>query len=634
MAVNTDKKPQQTSGPAPTRGRWRLLRFTLKWGLTLAIWGAVSVAVVIGYFAYDLPSVENAAKVQSRPSVTILAADGSEIAHIGDVSGVAVQVRELPYFVSQAVIATEDRRFYEHFGVDLIGIARAIWVNARAGRIRQGGSTISQQAAKNLFLTPERTIRRKVREIILALWLEHNFSKDQILTVYLNRVYFGAGAYGIDAAARRYFGVPATRLNLHQAAVIAGLLKAPSRLNPLVNPGGAKKRALTVIQNMRAAGYLTAGTSRLETARPLRFVKARARQKIGRHFTDWITEQLPDLVGSGVRDLVVRTTLDRRLQAMAEAQLGTHLARIGKAANIGNGALVILDGSGAVRAMAGSRDYAKSQFNRAVQALRQPGSVFKPVVYLAGLRAGITPETRMLDAPIDIDGWKPRNYDGRFRGFITAAEGLAKSVNIIAVKIAEKAGRGAVIEAARDLGLSTDLPAHASLALGAAEASLLEMTAAYAVFANGGTGVWAHGITEIRTKGGDVVYRRAGGGPGRVVSPENAAAMSRMLAGVIKSGTGKAAAIGRPAAGKTGTSQDFRDAWFIGYTADLITGIWMGNDNGKPMKRVTGGGAPARLWSKVMSLAHAGQPPRPLAGAGASQSSAWRRVLKNLSGGG
>ena len=614
MAANIHNKASQMPTPGPTPGRWRLLRFTLKWGLTLAIWGAVAGAVVIGYFAYDLPSVENAAKVKSRPAVTILAADGSEITRTGDVSGVAVQVRDLPFYVSQAVIATEDRRFYEHFGVDLIGIARALLVNARAGRIRQGGSTISQQAAKNLFLTPERTIRRKVREIILALWLEHNFSKDQILTVYLNRVYFGAGAYGIDAAARRYFGVPATRLNLHQAAVIAGLLTAPSRLNPLVNPDAAKKRAQTVIANMLAAGYLTGATWRRQSARPLRFVKSRARQKTGRHFTDWITEQLPDLVGAGVRDVIVRTTLDPRLQAIAEQQLRKHLARTGKAANIGNGALVMLGPNGAVRAMAGSRDYGKSQFNRAVQALRQPGSVFKPVVYLAGLRAGITPDTRLIDAPIDINGWKPRNYDNEFRGSITAAEGLAKSVNIIAVRIAEKAGRGRVIEAARDLGLSTDLPAHASLALGAAEATLLEMTAAYAVFANGGTGVWAHGITEIRTKGGDLIYRRAGSGPGRVVSKENAAAMSRMLAGVIRTGTGKAAAIDRPAAGKTGTSQDFRDAWFIGYSAELITGIWMGNDNGKPMQRVTGGGAPARLWSKVMSLAHAGRPPRPLVG--------------------
>jgi penicillin-binding protein 1A len=630
MADNTDKNPQQAAAP----GGWRWLRFTLKWGLTLAIWGALFAALSVGYFAYDLPSVEGAAKVQSRPSVTILAADGTEIAQTGDVSGAAVQVRDLPFFVPQAVIATEDRRFYEHFGVDLIGIARAIWVNARAGRIRQGGSTISQQAAKNLFLTPERTIRRKVREIILALWLEHNFTKDQILTVYLNRVYFGAGAYGIDAAARRYFGVPATRLNLHQAAVIAGLLKAPSRLNPLVNPAAAKRRAKTVISNMLAAGYLTQGTSRLETARPLRFAQARARQKIGRHFTDWITEQLPDLVGAGARKVIVRTTLDPRLQALAEGQLKRYLARIGKASNIGNGALVMLGRDGAVRAMAGSRDYAKSQFNRAVQAMRQPGSVFKPVVYLAGLRAGIRPETRLNDAPIDIDGWKPRNYDGRFRGFITAAEGMAKSVNIIAVKIAEKAGRNRVIEAARDLGLSTDLPAHASLALGAAEVSLLEMTAAYAVFANGGTGVWAHGITEIRGQGGAVIYRRAGGGPGRVVSADNAAAMSRMLAGVIKSGTGKAAAIDRPAAGKTGTSQDFRDAWFIGYSADLITGIWMGNDNAKPMRQVTGGGAPARLWSKVMSKAHAGRPPRPLAGLDDQESSAWRRVLQNLDGGG
>ena len=623
------KKSQiPTAAAATGRRRWRLLRFTLKWGLTFAIWGAVLSGVIIGYFAYDLPSLENAARVQSRPSVIILAADGSQIVETGDVTGVAVQAHDLPSFVVQAVIATEDRRFFDHFGLDLIGIARAFWVNARAGRIRQGGSTISQQAAKNLFLSPERTIRRKVREIILALWLEHEFTKDQILTIYLNRVYFGAGTYGIDAAARRYFGVPATRLNLHQAAVIAGLLKAPSRLNPLVNPAGAKKRARRVIHNMQAAGYLNAGTSRLETAQPLNFAKERAQQKFGRHFTDWVIEQLPDMVGSGARDVVVRTTLDPRLQALAEKQLKRHLARAGKNVGIGNGALVILGKDGAVLAMVGSRDYAKSQFNRAVQALRQPGSVFKPVVYLAGLRAGISPDTRLTDAPINIDGWKPRNHDGRFRGLITAAQGLAQSVNIIAVKIAERAGRSAVIKAARELGVSTDLPAHPSMALGAAEASLLEMTAVYAVFANGGIGVWAHGIKEIRTRDGDPIYRRAGGALGRVVNKTNAAAMNRMLAGVIQDGTGKAAAIGRPAAGKSGTSQGFRDAWFIGYTAELIAGVWMGNDNGRPMKRVTGGGAPARLWSAVMQKAHEGRPPRPLTGLGGKQPSARKRALQ------
>ncbi len=609
------------------------MRFTLKWGLTLLIWGAVIGAVTVGYFAYGLPSLEDAGKLQRRPSVTILAADGSEIARTGDLSGVAVQVRDLPFYVAQAVIATEDRRFYNHFGIDLIGIARALWVNLRAGRIRQGGSTITQQAAKNLFLDPERTIKRKVREVLLALWLEQNFSKDQILTVYLNRVYFGAGAYGIDAAARRYFGVPAKRLSLHQAAVVAGLLKAPSRLNPLVNPDAAKKRARTVIANMRDAGYLTAITSKRETARPLRFQRAPSRRKIGRHFTDWIVEQLPDLVGAGARDVVVQTTLDPGLQRLAEVQLAAHMARAGKAAKIGNAALITLGGNGAVRAMVGSHDYAKSQFNRAVQALRQPGSAFKPVVYLAGLRAGITPATRLVDEPIDIGGWKPRNYDGRHRGAMTAADALAKSINSIAVKVAEKAGRRAVIEAARGLGLTTDLPSHPSLALGTAETTLLELTAAYAVFANGGTGVWAHGITEIRAVDGRVIYRRAGGGPGRVVSRQNAAAMNRMLAGVIKAGTGRAAAIGRPAAGKTGTSQDSRDAWFIGYTAELITGVWMGNDDGKPMRRVTGGGQPARLWAKVMSEAHKGRPPSPLAGMETPASSAWHRVLQKFGGG-
>ncbi|NQV57777.1 MAG: PBP1A family penicillin-binding protein, partial [Rhodospirillales bacterium] len=501
--------------------------------------------------------------------------------------------------------------------------------------IRQGGSTITQQAAKNLFLTPDRTFKRKIQEVLLALWLEHSFTKDQILTVYLNRVYFGAGAYGIDAAARRHFGVAAKQLTLYQAALIAGLLKAPTRLNPAVNPEGAKMRAHVVLGNMIAAGYLSQKTMKHEVTRPLRFVSVPQGQQMGRYFTDWIGERLTDLIGPVVGGVTVRTTLDTRLQGIAETELSKHLAAGGRAGSIGNGAVVVMSPSGAVRALVGGKSYAESQFNRATQALRQPGSAFKPIVYLAGLRAGLSPRTRLTDAPIEINGWKPRNYDGKYHGSMTLAEALSRSINTIAVKVSEKAGRAHVIKAARQLGLTTKLPAHPSLALGAGEVTPLELTAAYASFANGGRGVWAHGISDISDAKGNLIYRRQGGGPGRVVSESNAAAISQMLAGVIQHGTGTAAAIGRPAAGKTGTSQDFRDAWFVGYSADLVAGVWLGNDNNQPMKHVTGGGAPARLWRDVMVRAHAGMPLRPLAGPENlnAPSSLWQRVVDQFGGG-
>jgi len=627
--------------PWPVRVLAWLLAKSLKWGTVAAVWGLIGFLGLAAWYGTELPDVDQAFNATRRPTVTLLAADGSELATIGDVYGAPMSLRDLPPALVNAVLATEDRRFYDHVGLDVVGLMRAVVANLRAGRIVQGGSTITQQVAKNLFLTPERTVRRKVQELLLALWLEHRFSKDQILAIYLNRVYLGNGTYGVDAAARKYFGRPAQALATYEAAMLAGLLKAPSRYNPLSDPMRAHARTRQVLKNMVAADYLT--PVQADAARPARRVKAPAPAPGGgRHFADWVVEQVADYVNPGDRDLVVVTTLDRRLQRLAEARVEAALARRGARAEIDEAALVAMTPAGAVRAMVGGRSYAASQFNRATQARRQPGSAFKPVVYLAGLEAGLTPATVMIDEPLTIGHWSPRNFSGRHDGAMVLADALARSVNTVAVKVGERAGWRRVIEVARRLGLAGDFPATPSLALGAGEVTLLELTSAYATFANAGGGVWAYGIEEIRDRAGAVLYRRRGSGPGRVAAETDVGAINGMLAKVIEAGTGRAAAIDRPVAGKTGTSQNFRDAWFLGFSADLVAGVWMGNDDARPMKAVTGGGAPAHLWHDFMLTAHSGLPARPLPGlnretaptppATAGQPGFWGKLFGTASG--
>ncbi len=593
------------------RGKW--LGPAAKWAATAGVWGIVFLGAVVAWYAYDLPEVDKALAASRRPTVTILAADGSVLAKIGDLYGMPVGLGDLPPALPQAVLATEDRRFYGHFGLDVIGLARAAVANLRAGAIVQGGSTITQQVAKNLFLTPERTLKRKVQEVLLALWLEHRFAKEQILTVYLNRVYLGAGAFGVEAAARKYFAKSARDVTTYEAAMLAGLLKAPSRDNPLANPGRAAKRAAQVLANLVAAGYLSPGQARAAKGRKA-VVAGPGKGRMGRHFAGWVLDQVASYVSPGDRDITVMTTLNARLQRLAEARVGTMLRGAGRAAGISEAALVAMAPDGAVRAMVGGGDYGRSQFNRATQALRQPGSAFKPFVFLAGLEAGLTPATRFTDAPVAVGNWRPRNFGGVHRGEVTLGQALAQSINTVAVMVAERAGRDRVIRVARRLGVTARLKPTPSLALGAAEVSLIELTGAYAPFANGGIGIWAYGIEAIRDSGGRVLYKRAGSGPGRVMKPAHVAAINAMLSAAVASGTGRAAQLSRPVAGKTGTSQNFRDAWFLGYTAQLVTGVWMGNDDGRPMRKVTGGGLPARLWREFMSAAHEGIPARPLPG--------------------
>ena len=592
-----------------------LLRRIVTWSLVAAIWSGVAVAGMLAWYAYDLPELGEIEKMTRRPNVTLLAADGTRLASFGDRFGATYSLRELPPHLPQAVIAVEDRRFYDHGGIDYRGLARAFYVNIRDGRISQGGSTLTQQLAKNLFLTSDRTLKRKIQEVMLAFWLEYRFTKDQILTIYLNRVYLGAGTYGVDAAARHYFNKPATRVTLYEAALLAGLLKAPSRLNPTRDPEGADQRANLVLQTMVDAGFITAAEAEaaVQQKSPTRVV----RDDIAPYFADWVLAQVRDYLGGIDTDIRVVTTIDPSLQRIANEELVAVLDAEGAKRKVGQAALVSMAPDGAVRALVGGRDYGESQFNRVTQALRQPGSAFKTFVYLAGLEAGLTPDSMVKDAPVRIANWTPDNYNGQYYGDVTLRDSFARSMNSVAVRVTQKVGPKTVAATAERLGISSALRPTGGLALGASEVTLLELTGAYAVFANQGRRVMPYGITEIRDARGQLLFQRDRTPGDSVVSAHHLAQMANMMSAVVVWGTGKAAQPGRAAAGKTGTSQDFRDAWFVGYTAELVTGVWFGNDDSTPMDKVTGGSLPARLWGRVMQRGLDGLPQRPLPGGGA-----------------
>jgi penicillin-binding protein 1A len=565
----------------------------------------------VAYFAADLPDTSHLTGPQRTPAVTVLAADGTTLASYGDIWGEFLAVSELPVILSQAAIAMEDRRFYNHLGIDVIGLMRAALKNLFKGRIVQGGSTITQQVAKVVFLTPERTLKRKIQEVLLAFWLEHKFTKDQILTIYLNRIYLGAGAYGVDAAARRYFGKSAREVSLSEAAMLAGLIKAPSRYAPTRDMARARARASLVLEAMVKNGFLASEEAAMARRDPARLAPETVPGGGSRYFADWVLEQVPSFVGRDHRALTVVTTLDPALQQAAELAVARLLAGDGARRGVAQAGLAALGRGGAVRAMVGGKDYRVSQFNRATQALRQPGSAFKLVVYAAAFEAGLRPDDRLEDGPVEIDGWSPRNYDGRYRGLVTLREAFARSINTVAVKVGQRAGVRGMIKMARRLGITSKLPARASLALGAGEVSLLELTAAYAALANGGVRALPHGIVMIMDRNGDELYRRAGSGGGAVMSQAALDGMTDLLGAAVSWGTGRAAALDArfgAVFGKTGTSQDFRDAWFVGFSQGgimdgVVTGVWLGNDDATPTDHVTGGELPARLWREFMILA-------------------------------
>ena len=514
----------------------------------------------------------------------------------------------------RAFVAIEDRRFFSHFGIDPIGLIRAAAANVLRRGVSQGGSTITQQLAKNLFLTQERTLWRKMQEVVLALWLERRFSKTEILELYLNRVYFGSGAYGVEAAAQRYFGKPAREVKVAEAAMLAGVVKSPSRLAPSRNPDGAERRARAVLAAMTELGFVTETMAKSALAQPAHAIKTAGTGSLN-YVADWIMDVLDDLVGRVEQDLVVETSIDPTLQAAAEKALTDELALKGQKLDVAQGALVAITPEGAVRAMVGGRNYAESQFNRAVAAKRQPGSAFKPFVYLTALERGLTPETVREDKPVALKGWKPENYSREYHGPVTLTQALALSLNTVAVRLTLEVGPRAVAKTAYRLGIASKLDANPSLALGTSEVSLIELTCAYAPFANGGNATMPYVVARVRTRAGKILFMHAPQKLGRIIEPRHVAMMNAMMRETLVSGTAQRAQLpGWAAAGKTGTSQDFRDAWFVGYTGHLVTGVWLGNDDSSPTKKATGGALPVDIWSRFMKVAHQGVPVASLPG--------------------
>jgi penicillin-binding protein 1A len=588
-----------------------MLRFLLRWTIYLALAGTVLFGAAAFYYSRDLPPLEGIHEVKRRPQVIVQGPDGRVLASYGDLYGEPVKLYDLPPHVVRAVMAIEDRRFYGHWGVDPMGLARAAITNIISGRIRQGGSTLTQQLAKVAFLTPERSFARKFREAMLALRIEDQFTKDEIVAFYLNRVYFGAGAYGLEAASRRYFGRPAKNLTLYQAAMLAGLLRSPSRDNPHSDPDRAEARTAVVLRAMVEAGHIS--EAQAQAANKAKTTVMPPPELSGpRYFTDWIVDLLPNYVTVGQDDLVIRTTIDGELQDEAERVLTSALAKEGPAMGVRQGALVAMAPDGAVKALVGGADYRASQFNRATQAKRQPGSTFKLFVLLAALEHGYRPTDRFLDAPIALGGWKPRNYRDQYLGQVTIGDAVALSLNSVAVRMSEAVGRGRVAAMAERLGLKGPVRRDPSIALGVTETSLLELTGAFAVLANKGRAAAPYAILEIKTRKGQVVFKRRHGPGARLLRDDVVRDAHGVLNAVTTRGTARRAGLPQPAYGKTGTSQDHRDAWFVGYTSELVAGVWFGNDDRKPMKDVTGGELPARVWGAFMRAALPGANLKPL----------------------
>jgi penicillin-binding protein 1A len=591
-----------------------VIRRLAYWAAVMMLWVGIGGVGLLIWVAAHLPPIQSLEVPKRPPSIQILADDGQVMATRGEMGGASVPLRELPKYLPQAFLAIEDRRFYEHFGVDLVGIARAIATNVLRRGVAQGGSTLTQQLAKNLFLTQERTMERKLQELLLAFWLEHKFTKAQILELYVNRVYFGAGAYGVEAAAQRYFGKSARQVTLAEAALLAGLVKSPSRLAPTRNPEGAAQRAKVVLGAMVDGGFVTADMAKAAGAHPAKVAK-NVGTSSANYVADWVMDVLDDLVGRIEQDLVVETTIDMRLQFVAEQALVDELAEKGAKFDVEQGALIAMSPDGAVRALVGGKNYAESQFNRAIAAKRQPGSSFKPFVYLTALERGLTPDTLREDRPINVKGWQPENYTREYFGAVTLSRALAMSLNTVAVRLALEVTPKAVVQTAHRLGIASKLEPNASIALGTSEVSVLEMVTAFAPFANGGIAVTPHVVTSVKGANGKVLYRGEAQSLGRIIDARYVGMMNSMMQETLTTGTARKAELpGWQAAGKTGTSQDFRDAWFIGYTANLVTAVWLGNDDSSPTKKTTGGGLPVEIWSRVMKVAHQDMQPAALPG--------------------
>ncbi len=592
------KRPRPSPSPEK-RSIWSRM---VRWGLGASAVILFGLMCAVGFAFSSLPEF---GELRTRESlgqvIRVRAADGQIVLSLGPIYGEWVGYRDIPHVMVDAMVSVEDRRFRMHPGVDPIGLARAVQVRLTRGHWAQGGSTITQQLARNLFLTNTRTFGRKGRELVLALAMEAKYSKDEILELYLNRVYFGGGAYGIDAASRRFFDHPAKQLSLEESAIIAGLVKAPSNYSPTADAQAALGRAKVVLDVMADAGAISAAQA--AAARPDEVKLAtQPQQNSVRYFTDWALPQLDGLIEETSAPIDVWTTLDVGMQNAGEQSIRTY------APQGAQGALVALDRDGAVRAMVGGRDYVTSIYNRATQAVRQPGSSFKLFVYMAALEAGMTPDTKMVDQPVDIGGWSPRNSSGRNLGEMTLRTAFTYSINTIAAQIGQEVGTAAIASIARRLGLTTPINTQPSMVLGTSDVRLIDMTRAYATVSAKGKSVTPYGIVRVTTANGDTLYQRPKQPDLQIVDPWVAAGMTDMMQTAVSAGTGRAAQIGRPVAGKTGTTSSNKDGWFLGFSSGITTGVWMGRDDARPVRDLQGGRAPATAFAAFMQVAVAKRP--------------------------
>jgi penicillin-binding protein 1A len=591
-----------SAAPLPAKPKRSVLGRLFWWGLYAFLAGLIALAVSVAVATAQLPSYgELVQRNDLGQMIRVRGADGKLLVSLGPSFGKWIPYGDIPPAMRSAMIAVEDKRFRGHIGVDPIGIARSFKVRLDTGRWTQGGSTITQQLARNIFLTNSRTFGRKVKEAILALALERKFSKDQILELYLNRVYFGGGAYGIDAASRTFFGHDATSMSLGEATVIAGLVKAPSNYSPTADVEAARGRAGVVLQTMVDNGFIS--RSAAQNVDPARImVQPTEKQNSIRYFTDWALPQLDTLIDETSEPIDVWTTLDTRMQGAADRAINANTPRGAQ------GALVALDRNGAVRAMIGGRDYVSSLYNRATQAQRQPGSAFKLFVYLAALESGMKPTTTLVDEPVTIEGWRPRNSTRTHLGPVTLREAFARSINTISAKIGAELGFSTIADMAHRFGITGNISTNPSMVLGTADVRLIDMTRAYAAVANRGVGVMPYAITRVATADGRMLYRHEGTDDRVLVAPWVAAEMTDLLQTAVLSGTGRAAQIGRPVAGKTGTTSSNKDGWFIGFSSGITAGVWMGRDNARPISGLQGGTAPAKAFHDFMVSAVANRP--------------------------